>query len=367
MPGTESRSAAITNGGVNNVLFDSNQMYGDAEVDGSNSTGIRIKSANDRGGLVQNIQYSNSCFANHGTQIQFNPVYNTNTGTLTPNFKNILLQKLRFSNQGAVATGSVQFTGANNNGTLNPLIVTLDNVTIDTLASSQSRCTHECEITLGPGQVSSTLTSLLLPFNGANGNTITDLAPRRALCRQPATSPSSRRTHGTHRRQSDVTAGQFPTAVVHSYADILEHQVSIPYRHCDGNRRSQPDLHCEALRYRRHGLHPNHEFSRRHSHLYGELLRQHQICGHSQLRQLHRNGEPRKPALQLDLTERSAGGYHLRHWLHGVCLGIRLGQPLGVHRFPGERSDLRNGAAGQWQRVLRLQSPYRKLLAQRRL
>ena len=46
---------SITNGGANNVLYDSNMMYGDADVDGSNSTAIRIKSADDRGGLVPTL------------------------------------------------------------------------------------------------------------------------------------------------------------------------------------------------------------------------------------------------------------------------------------------------------------------------
>jgi polygalacturonase/sugar lactone lactonase YvrE len=206
---------SFTNGGVNNVLFDSNAMYGDAEVDGSNSTGIRIKSANDRGGVVQNIQYSNSCFVNHGTQIQFNPVYNTNTGTLTPNFKNILLQNLRFSNQGAVATGSVQFTGANNNGTLNPLVVTLDNVTIDTLSGSNLVTPTNANITLGPGQVSSNLTSLLLANNGINGNSIIDNRAATGLvppaCNFTFLAPELTGPSGGNQT---VTAGQFPTAVV---------------------------------------------------------------------------------------------------------------------------------------------------------
>lgn len=206
---------SFTNGGVNNVLFDSNQMYGDAEVDGSNSTGIRIKSANDRGGVVQNIQYSNSCFADHGTQIQFNPFYNTNTGTLTPNFKNILLQNLRFSNQGPVATGSVQFSGASNNGTINPLIVTLDNVTIDTLSASNLTAPSNAQITLGPGQVSNTLTTLLTPFNGVNGNSIIDNRTAPSLvppaCVFTFLAPE---LTGPNGGSQTVTAGQFPTAVV---------------------------------------------------------------------------------------------------------------------------------------------------------
>ena len=206
---------SITTNGVSNVLFDNNAMYGDADVDGSNSTAIRIKSANDRGGVVTNIQYSNSCFVNHGTQMQFTPIYNTNTGTLTPNFKNILLQNLRFSNQGAVATGSVTFLGANNNGTVNPLTVTLDNVTIDTLASSNLVAPSNAQITYGPGPVSSTLTSLLAPYNGVSGNVITD---NRSA--STATPPSCNFTFlapeltGPQGFNQTVTSGQYPTAVV---------------------------------------------------------------------------------------------------------------------------------------------------------
>ena len=206
---------SFTTGGVNNVLYDNNLMYGDAEVDGSNSTGIRIKSANDRGNTVQNIQYSNSCFADHGTQIQFTPIYNTNPGTLTPNFKNILLQNLRFSNQGPTATGSFTFLGASNNGTVNPLIVTLDNVTVDTVAASNIVAPSNAQITFGPGQVSSTFVSLLEAFNGANGNVITDNRTAGSLvppaCNFTFLAPELTGPQGS---SQNVTAGQFPTAVV---------------------------------------------------------------------------------------------------------------------------------------------------------
>jgi polygalacturonase/sugar lactone lactonase YvrE len=208
---------SITTNGVSNALFDNNTMYGDADVDGSNSTAIRIKSANDRGGLVTNIQYSNSCFANHGTQIQFTPVYNTNSGTNTPNFKNILLQNLRFSNQGPTATGLVQFLGASNNGVINPLGVTLDNVTMDALAGSNFTAPTNVNITLGPGQVSSTLTSLLLPVNGTNGNVITDNRTASSLFPPPCnfTFLIPELTSASGQNNVTVTAGQIPTAVVY--------------------------------------------------------------------------------------------------------------------------------------------------------
>lgn len=205
---------SLTNFGVNNALFDDNAMYGDAELDGSNSTAIRIKSANDRGGLVQNIQYSNSCFADHGTQMQFTPVYNTNAGSLTPNFKNILLQNLRFSAIGPVTTGSYTFLGASNNGTVNPLGITLDNVTIDTLTSSNLVAPVNAHITLGPGQVSNYLASLLLADSGSNGNIVVD--NRSGVLNPPACNfvflaPSLTGPTGVNQT---VTTGQFPTAVV---------------------------------------------------------------------------------------------------------------------------------------------------------
>jgi len=127
----------------------------------TNSTGIRIKTANDRGGLITGIQYSNSCFLDHKTDIQFTPLYNTNTGTLTPSFTNILLQNLVFMNDYTTAsTGTLQFTGAVNGATINPLQVTLDNVTFPSVLSSSNFVTTgtagtetNAQLTYGLGQV----------------------------------------------------------------------------------------------------------------------------------------------------------------------------------------------------------------------
>ncbi len=160
---------SITDGGVSNVLFDGNMLSGNKSVD-SNSTGIRIKSANDRGGLVTGIQYSNSCFQNHATLMQFTPLYNTNTGTLTPNFTNILLQNLTF-----LTSGTVGLSGASNNGTVNPLGITMDNVSFASLASSNvTPAPTNVAMTYGAGGVSSNFTGIYAGYVGANGNTLTD-------------------------------------------------------------------------------------------------------------------------------------------------------------------------------------------------
>jgi polygalacturonase/sugar lactone lactonase YvrE len=160
---------SFTSAGVSNILFDGNMLAGNSSVD-SNSTGIRIKSANDRGGVVQDIQYSNSCFENHATEVQFTPIYNTNTGTLTPNFKSILMQNLYF-----LTAGTVEFTGADNNGVINPLILTMDNVDFATLPPSDlTPAPSETQLTLGPGDVSTNLVTDYEAFVGSNGNSLTD-------------------------------------------------------------------------------------------------------------------------------------------------------------------------------------------------
>ncbi|MGA7159207.1 MAG: pectinesterase family protein [Acidobacteriaceae bacterium] len=187
---------SITEAGVNNILFDGNISAGNGfAAHGSavsstgtfsgggndgNSTGIRIKSDNGAGGLVTNVQYSNECLLDHATDIEFTPLYNTDTGTLTPNFKNILMQNVVFANDDS-STGTVQFTGAANNGIINPLMVTLDNATFPTALSASSFVTSGMEgtetnaqLTYGPGDVSSNFVSGWATFAGANGNTVTN-------------------------------------------------------------------------------------------------------------------------------------------------------------------------------------------------
>ena len=75
------------------MLFDSNMLSGNGMAGAgssinntadSNSTGIRIKSGYDRGGVVTNIQYSNSCFQDHKAEVVFNPNYENTTGTRQP-------------------------------------------------------------------------------------------------------------------------------------------------------------------------------------------------------------------------------------------------------------------------------------------
>ncbi|HEY4354914.1 MAG TPA: pectinesterase family protein [Acidobacteriaceae bacterium] len=201
---------SYTSAGVNNVLYDGNMLSGNASTD-SNSTGLRIKSANDRGGVVSNIQYSNSCFQNHKSLIQFTPLYNTNTGTLTPNFNNLLLQNLTF-----LTEGTVQLTGASNNGTIYPLTVGFDNVSFATLQTSDlNAAPSNTVVTLGPGQVSTNFVNAIKSFAGNNGvvvndnRTVPSLLP--PVCSFTNIAPELTGPKGT---TQTITAGQSATAVV---------------------------------------------------------------------------------------------------------------------------------------------------------
>jgi sugar lactone lactonase YvrE len=218
---------SITEAGVSNILFDGNMAAGNGYADfgaagafsgnqnDSNSTGIRIKSADDRGGLVTNIQYSNECLLDHALDIQFTPEYDTTAGSDTPNFTNILMQNLVFVNDdGTTNTGTQEFTGAVNPlppatpTIINPLNVTLDNVTFpantalaatrfltpsspsEGVTGTQTSTTGgetNANLTYGPGQVSSDFVSIWGQFVAYAANNDTATSNITAASLQPPT------------------------------------------------------------------------------------------------------------------------------------------------------------------------------------
>jgi polygalacturonase len=201
---------SFTDASVNNILFDNNMLAGD-NVSGKgsainavsmkvgsttfpvnyadgNSTAIRIKSDQAAGGLVTNVQYSNSCILDHNKDLLFTPLYNTDAGSMTPNVHNILLQNLIFLNDATnPSSGTVQFTGTNTvvNGVtiINPLQITLDNVTFPPgLTASKFTNTgtagkeQYAQLTYGPGDVSTNFINDFATFVAvpANNDTVTN-------------------------------------------------------------------------------------------------------------------------------------------------------------------------------------------------
>jgi polygalacturonase len=153
---------SFTQGGLTNMLVTNINQAGTA-ADG-NGIALRLKTALDRGGLLQNVTYQNICMQNHRTLILITPLYNTNAGTLIPQFKNITFRNIHGLTRG---TMSIAGYDANHLTTLN-----LDNFVFDgglTVSNLSPPFTFDT-ITLGPGPVSpaflQTLTTSGVTYNG---------------------------------------------------------------------------------------------------------------------------------------------------------------------------------------------------------
>lgn len=134
-----------TNGGVNHLLVRN------LSLDGPDN-GLRIKSNDTRGGLVQNVLYDDICIRNSRNPIVFDTTYNGNTpsipipkGNRIPVYRNITLRNVRIS-----GGGKLQFNGFNQT---HRIAVTLDGVLLlDGTARYKVHASH-ADITFGPGPV----------------------------------------------------------------------------------------------------------------------------------------------------------------------------------------------------------------------
>ena len=143
---------SFTRGGLTNMLVDHVNMAGTATD--NNATGIRLKSAADRGGLLQNITYQNMCLKDMRSMVQLNPFYNSNPGTLLPQFTNVAIRNAHFLTRGRV---QLQGYDADHATTL-----TLDNVVFDSLDPTDiTPAPQFTAITLGPGEVYPDLLQML--------------------------------------------------------------------------------------------------------------------------------------------------------------------------------------------------------------
>jgi polygalacturonase len=131
-------------GGVSNV-----KVY-DLSIDGSlggYANGIRIKSDSSRGGLVNNVTYSDVCVRQLATPILLTPKYSTATGTDIPQFTNIKIQNFHALNGPSNQLVTLDGYDASH---LNS--VTLDNVVVDGITAAQVEASYT-NVTLGPGNV----------------------------------------------------------------------------------------------------------------------------------------------------------------------------------------------------------------------
>jgi hypothetical protein len=135
---------SYTSGGINNVYMNNINMSGN--ISDTNSAGLKIKSAQDRGGVVNSVSYNNVCIQNIKYPLQFNPTYNTNTGTLIPQYTNIALHGVSVF---AINSSQVQLQGLSANF---PLGIQLDDLNIYNFFQLTPTPQY-ANIQLGPGPV----------------------------------------------------------------------------------------------------------------------------------------------------------------------------------------------------------------------
>jgi polygalacturonase len=134
-------------GGVSDI-----SVY-DLSIDGSlggDANGIRIKSDSSRGGLVNDVTYSDVCVRDLATPILLTPFYTTDTGNDIPQYTNITIQNFH-----ALTGPSDQLVTLDGYSASFLNSVTLDNVIVDGITAKQVTAEYT-KVTLGPGNVNFT-------------------------------------------------------------------------------------------------------------------------------------------------------------------------------------------------------------------
>jgi hypothetical protein len=141
-----------TNAGAESVLVT------DVVMDGANALNqnvIRIKSDSSKGGEVKNITYEDICANNPGHPLVFNPFNSTSTGTLFPNFHDIVVHNMHVLNRQNSSTLRGYF---DTSGNFFPLGITLNNVELDGFKSTgttdfPATQVNHVNFTLGPDPI----------------------------------------------------------------------------------------------------------------------------------------------------------------------------------------------------------------------
>jgi Glycosyl hydrolases family 28/MBG domain (YGX type)/Divergent InlB B-repeat domain/Bacterial Ig domain len=159
-----------TNAGLNNMYVHDDAI--DNGFGGSSLDSIRIKSDTSRGGEVYDVLYKNICIQHGGDTIVIDPYYSSQTGSLIPNFHDIT-----FSNVHELIRDSAHkstFTGYNTAGIVNPVTITMDNVSFDGAIANDFKAPdniNNAQFTLGPGPVN--IASILAADAAVPSNLIT--------------------------------------------------------------------------------------------------------------------------------------------------------------------------------------------------
>jgi polygalacturonase len=141
----------VQNVWVNDLTIDADSRAVGHEAHAADFNGIRIKSDESRGGLVDNINYENVCLRDMVNSILISTAYNPLfAGMSYPDFRRLNFKNVRGVTCMARTPGVVTLEGFN--ATLRPDI-SLDNVVLDNINPDLSVSAEYSNINLGPGPV----------------------------------------------------------------------------------------------------------------------------------------------------------------------------------------------------------------------
>jgi polygalacturonase len=139
---------------VYDLTIDADSRAVGSDATASDFNGIRVKSDESRGGLVNNISYNNICMRDMTNAILVSTAYNPQfAGTSYPDFRTLTFQNLHHVTCMGVQRPVVTIEGFNAARPVGP--VTLDNVIIDNIGPLDV-VAEFADITLGPGNVNFT-------------------------------------------------------------------------------------------------------------------------------------------------------------------------------------------------------------------
>jgi polygalacturonase len=157
--GHDTSHDGVVTRGVENVSIYDLTIDADSRPVGTDATaadfnGIRVKSDESRGGLVNNITYSQICMRDMTNAILVSTAYNPQfAGPSFPDFRALTFQNIRHVTCMGLRRPVVTLEGFNATLPLGP--VTLNNVIIDNMGSLDVAAEF-ANITLGPGDVNFT-------------------------------------------------------------------------------------------------------------------------------------------------------------------------------------------------------------------
>jgi polygalacturonase len=147
-----------TNGGVSNIdVYDltvdaDSRWSGAPDSDTSDFNGVRVKSDESRGGLVEAVSFSDICTRDIDNPLvidsSYNPLFG---GSLFPQFGSISIQNFHAVTCLGLTQPIVDLQGFNATYPAGP--ITLDNVVVDGISSSVDIASQFANVILGPGSV----------------------------------------------------------------------------------------------------------------------------------------------------------------------------------------------------------------------